>query len=223
MSQLLAMKDIISEKLGQRVSQIDILNNELTLEIRPADILDVCEILRDNEGLKFELLMDVCGVDYLHHGVTEWETTNSTASGFERGVHSIRDSIPHSPWPKPRFCVVYHLLSVTLNQRIRLKVFLEDTSPAIDSVIDIWASANWYEREAFDLYGILFKGHPDLRRILTDYGFVGHPFRKDFPLEGNVEVRYDAKKKRVIYEPVDITPRTLVPKVIRKSTKEMEG
>lgn len=223
MSQLNALKDILSQNLSQYNHQVDISNYELTLEISAADILDICKILRDDNALKFEMLIDLCGVDYLHHGVTEWETTHATDGGFERGVQPIRDSIPHSVWPKPRFCVVYHLLSITLNQRVRVKAFLEDMSPMIESVIEIWSCANWFEREAFDLYGILFKGHPDLRRILTDYGFVGHPFRKDFPLEGNVEVRYDAKKKRVIYEPVDLTPRTLVPKVIRKSKKEMEG
>jgi len=223
MSQLTALQGILSQKLGQYSYLVNVSNCELTLEVPATDILDICKILHDDESLKFEMLIDLCGVDYLHHGVTEWETTDATCGGFERGVQPIRDTIPDSIWPKPRFCVVYHLLSITLNQRIRVKAFLEDMSPVIDSVIEIWACANWFEREAFDLYGILFKGHPDLRRILTDYGFVGHPFRKDFPLEGNVEVRYDAKKARVIYEPVDLTPRTLVPKVIRKSKKEMDG
>ncbi|HRE32978.1 MAG TPA: NADH-quinone oxidoreductase subunit C, partial [Candidatus Berkiella sp.] len=129
---------------------------------------------------------------------------------------------PNSQWKKPRFAVVYHLLSIALNHRLRVKAFVPDDKPLIDSVVGIWASANWYEREAFDLYGILFNRHPDLRRLLTDYGFIGHPFRKDFPLSGNVEVRYDAKEQRVIYEPVDIVPRTLVPKVIRKNFDESE-
>lgn len=129
------------------------------------------------------------------------------------------EKIHNAKWDKPRFAVVYHLLSVTLNQRMRLKVFVEGEPPQVDSVIDIWPSVNWFEREAFDLFGILFKGHPDLRRILTDYGFIGHPFRKDFPLIGNVEMRYDASQKRVIYEPVSIERRTLVPKVIRHDNR----
>jgi NADH-quinone oxidoreductase subunit C len=161
--------------------------------------------------------MDLCGVDYLHHGCSEWETTEASLKGFERGVHALDPSKTNPTWDKPRFAVVYHLLSINKNQRLRLKSFVPDDTLMIDSVTAIWNSANWYEREAFDLYGILFANHPDLRRILTDYGFIGHPFRKDFPLVGNVEVRYDAKQERVIYEAVDIVPRTLVPKVIRES------
>lgn len=199
------------------------VDHALTLEVSADEVRDICLILRDHSDFKFEMLMDLCAVDYLHYGVTEWETTQSTSHGFERGVQSIRDCQSNSTWKKSRFAVVYHLLSITHNQRLRLKVFVPDSEPLVDSVIDIWSCANWYEREAFDLYGILFKGHPDLRRILTDYGFIGHPFRKDFPLEGTVEVRYDAKAERVIYEPVDIVPRTLVPKVIRKSKDKNEA
>jgi NADH-quinone oxidoreductase subunit C len=161
--------------------------------------------------------MDVCGVDYLDYGFSEWATEETTLTGFSRGVESEPKRV--IPWHKPRFAVVYHLLSVSLNHRIRLRTFPLGEPPIVNSVIEIWESANWFEREAFDLFGIMFEGHPDLRRILTDYGFIGHPFRKDFPLIGNVEPRYDAAEQRVIYEPVSILPRTLVPKVIREDNR----
>jgi NADH-quinone oxidoreductase subunit C len=158
--------------------------------------------------------MDLAGVDHLHYGRDEWQTDSATRSGFSRG-RVARSDAPDPDAPG-RFAVVYNLLSITHNQRVRLMVRCADaTEPVVDSVVDIWASANWFEREAFDLFGILFRGHPDLRRILTDYGFIGHPFRKDFPLSGNVEVQYDPDKQRVVYQPVSITPRVLVPKVIR--------
>jgi NADH-quinone oxidoreductase subunit C len=160
------------------------------------------------------MLMDVAGVDYLHHGRDEWQTVTATHSGFSRG-RVARTQAPDPNMPG-RFAVVYQLLSLKHNRRLRLRVKCPDSQePVVDSVIEIWAAANWFEREAFDLFGILFKGHPDLRRILTDYGFIGHPFRKDFPLSGNVEVLYDVEKKRVVYQPVSIEPRVLVPKVIR--------
>jgi NADH-quinone oxidoreductase subunit C len=167
---------------------------ELTLEVRREDIRRVCKILRDDRVFGFEQLIDVCGIDYLGYGA---EATPPMA-------------------PRPRFAVVYHMLSVAHNHRLRLRTYLDDEFPVVDSVVDIWASANWYEREAFDLYGIVFDGHPDMRRILTDYGFIGHPFRKDFPLIGEVEMRYDPDKQRVVYEPVSIDPRVLVPRVIRE-------
>ncbi|MBN9288102.1 MAG: NADH-quinone oxidoreductase subunit C [Gammaproteobacteria bacterium 39-13] len=207
---------------SNEIEEWSLVNNELTLVVKASEIVSVCQRLRDNEDFRFEMLIDLCGVDYLHYGMGEWETTQATSRGFERGVRPISELNPSSEWKKPRLAVVYHLLSITHNQRIRLKSFVADDEPIIDSVVSVYNSANWYEREAFDLFGILFAGHPDLRRILTDYGFVGHPFRKDFPLVGNVEVRYDAKQQRVIYDPVDIIPRTLVPKVIRKAT-EQEG
>jgi NADH-quinone oxidoreductase subunit C len=190
---------------------------ELTYEVPAAELLAVAQALRDT--LQFEMCMDVCGVDYLQHGRAEWKTSGATLSGFSRGVArgmaSGGDVVPDK-----RFAVLYHLLSIGKNARVRLKVFCEDDMhPAVDSVTGVWASANWFEREAFDLYGIFFKGHPDLRRILTDYGFIGHPFRKDFPLSGNVEVRYDPEKRRVVYQPVTIEPRTLVPKVIRDDNR----
>jgi NADH-quinone oxidoreductase subunit C len=197
------------------VSAVLSSHDEITLEVDCRQIKAIALALRDETDFRFELLMDLCGVDYLYYGVDEWTTERASSTGFERGVKPIQTQVPDSAWQKPRFAVVYHLLSLTHNHRVRLKAFVDNENPIIDSVTDIWAGANWYEREAFDLYGILFSGHPDLRRLLTDYGFVGHPFRKDFPLSGNVEVRYDKKLGRVIYEPVDIEPRVLVPKVIR--------
>lgn len=224
MNYLTQLKEQLIQHLGTLVQNAYISRHgELTIEVVTEEIVKVCTLLRDHDSFKFEMLMDLCGVDYLHYGLTEWETTQSTSHGFERGVCSIRESQPASTWKKPRFAVVYHLQSISKNHRLRVKAFVPDVEPVIDSVIEIWPSANWYEREAFDLYGILFKGHPDLRRLLTDYGFIGHPFRKDFPLEGEVEVRYDANEERVVYDPVDLTPRTLVPKVIRKSGNEVTG
>jgi len=177
-------------------------------------LLETCRTLRDSDDLKFEQLIDLSGVDYLEYGNAEWRTFESTVTGFSRGVH--RSGRVEAELQSPRFAVVYHLLSTRHNWRLRLRSYCEGTEPPLlDSVVDVWASANWYEREAFDLFGILFKGHPDLRRILTDYGFIGYPFRKDFPLIGNLEVKYDPAKGRVVYQPVSIEARTLVPRVIR--------
>jgi NADH-quinone oxidoreductase subunit C len=200
--------------LSGNVRRVAAPAGELAYEVEPAQLLSVCRALRDTPELKFEMLVDVAGVDYLHYGRDEWQTVTATHSGFSRG-RVARTTAPDPNMPG-RFAVVYQLLSITHNHRLRLRVkCLDVQEPVVDSVIDVWASANWFEREAFDLFGILFRGHPDLRRILTDYGFIGHPFRKDFPLIGNVEVQYDAEKKRVVYQPVSIVPRVLVPKVIR--------
>ncbi len=189
------------------------LADELCYEVQPDKLKEVCLGLRDEPALKFEILVDLAGVDYLEYGNTEWKTYSATATGFSRGVNR---GGPRRPHDGARFAVAYNLLSITHNQRLRIRSRCVDAEdPVIDSVVDVWPGANWFEREAFDLFGILFSGHPDLRRILTDYGFIGHPFRKDFPLIGNVEVRYDADKQRVVYEPVSIEPRTLVPSVIR--------
>ncbi len=186
---------------------------ELTLEVEAANAIDVFSKLRKLEEFHFEQLIDLCGIDYQRFGKADWETEDTTSTGFSRGVSK---DIYNENLNKPaRFAVVYHLLSLLHNRRLRVRVFLHNNPPRIESVTSIWASANWFEREAFDLFGILFEGHPDLRRILTDYGFIGHPFRKDFPLEGNVEVIYDPEKKRVVYQPVTIRNRVLVPKVIR--------
>lgn len=189
---------------------------EITLELPVANLLEVCTALKTEENFKFEMLMDLCGVDYLEYGKSDWLTNDATTQGFSRGVFP---QPPEKPWTKPRFAVVYHLLSLSKNHRLRIRTFAEKDPPNIPSVVPIWNSANWYEREAYDLFGIFFENHPDLRRILTDYGFVGHPFRKDFPLIGKVEVRYSAEDQRVIYQPVSIPPRTLVPKVIRDDNR----
>lgn len=211
---------ILKERFHNKINIIDVLG-ETTLETAQENLREIAIILRDDPAFKFTLLVDLCGVDYADYGIDEWITEKATGSGFERGVERER-KVKKSQWRQARFAVVYHLLSIAHNRRLRLRAFVEGEPPLIDSVIDIWPAANWYEREAFDLFGIIFNGHPDLRRILTDYGFIGHPFRKDFPLSGNVEVRYDATERRVIYEPVAIEPRTLVPKVIRNTNQESD-
>jgi len=208
-----ALATRIEARAPDLLQRVTSLPDELCYEVQPANIKAVCLTLRDDPDLRFEQLIDLAGIDYLDYGMTEWKTISATASGFSRGVNR---GGPRKPHDGARFAVAYHLLSVTHNHRLRLRARCEDAEdPIIDSVVDVWPAASWFEREAFDLFGILFTGHPDLRRILTDYGFIGHPFRKDFPLIGNVEVRYDAEKQRVIYEPVTIEPRVLVPKVIR--------
>jgi NADH-quinone oxidoreductase subunit C len=208
----------IEAQFADRVTRIASTCGELTYEIGADDLLQICTALRDGAEFKFEQLVDLTGLDYFSYGQVEWSTQDSTSTGFSRGVARGETLTPELA--AGRFAVVYHLLSVTNNIRLRLRVRCADNeSPMVDSLVDIWASANWFEREAFDMFGILFKGHPDLRRILTDYGFIGHPFRKDFPLIGNVEVRYDEAKGRVIYQPVSIEPRTLVPRVIRDDNR----
>jgi len=210
-----ALASKVDAQLKGSVRRLPSLAHELAYDVEPAALATVCGTLRDGEGLKFEMLMDLAGVDYLQYGHDDWETFSATRSGFSRARSP--EGTPADPGAPGRFAVVYNLLSITHNQRLRLKAVCADTAePVLDSVVDIWASANWFEREAFDLFGILFRGHPDLRRILTDYGFIGHPFRKDFPLSGNVEVQYDPDKQRVVYRPVSITPRVLVPRVIRR-------
>ena len=226
------LKDLLSrlqERFGGILLDARLVTNEVTVEIAPQDVLDTFTALRDESEFSFDQLIDVCGVDYLAYGKDEWVTEESSATGFSRGVDvnsAARLPVLHEELSLEtaqtgrRFAAVYHLLSVAANQRLRIKVYAaDDQLPMIPSVIDIWSGANWFEREAFDLYGILFEGHPDLRRILTDYGFIGHPFRKDFPLIGNVTVRYDEEKGRVVYEPVEIEPRVLVPRVIRDDSR----
>ena len=206
----------IETRLAGRVKRIDSTCGELTYEVAVTDLKSVCEFLRDDPECKFEQLVDLSGVDYLHYGSVEWNTQEATGTGFSRGVERRADPLT----TERRFAVAYHLLSVSRNVRVRLRCYCENSEPPmIDSVTSVWASANWYEREVFDLFGVMFRGHPDLRRILTDYGFIGHPFRKDYPLIGNVEVRYDPKQGRVVYEPVSIEPRTLVPRVIRDDSR----
>jgi NADH-quinone oxidoreductase subunit C len=207
----------IEAVLGTRVRRYPSPQVELSIEVESSQLLEVAGILRDEPQLRFEMLMDLAGVDYLDYGRTEWCTEGATTSGFSRGVNR---RAPHTLAGDKRFAVVSQLLSITHNQRLRMRVWCEELEdPVVDSLTGIWASAEWYEREAFDLFGILFRGHPDLRRILTDYGFIGNPFRKDFPLSGNVEVRYDPQLKRVVYEPVSIEPRILVPRVIRHDNR----
>ncbi|MGD2119810.1 MAG: NADH-quinone oxidoreductase subunit C [Chromatiales bacterium] len=189
---------------------------ELTITVEADKLVQVATLLRDHKALEFEQCIDVCGVDYSDYGKTEWATKMASSEGFGRGVD--RDAVAEFD-PATRFAVVYHLLSVSNNQRLRMRVFLDEHKPIVDSLISVWNGVNWFEREAFDLFGIMFRGHPDLRRILTDYGFIGHPFRKDFPLSGHVEMRYDAEQARVVYEPVSIDPRTLVPRVIREDNR----
>lgn len=190
---------------------------ELNLICSPQHLKALMTFLKTHELCQFDTLIDLCAVDYLHFGRYDWETNSSTENGYCRGVEKQPEPTCHLE--TPRFAVVYHLLSTVLNQRCRVKVFLPEAELRIPSVIEIWNAANWFEREAYDLYGVLFDGHPDLRRLLTDYGFIGHPFRKDFPLSGRVEMRYDATLKRVVYEPVNIEPRVLVPKVIREDNR----
>ena len=186
-----ALKDNIAAVLGARARHITVALGEVTVTVAPADYSAVMKQLHDAPSCQFEQLIDLCGMDYSTYG--------------------------DGAWDGPRYAVISHLLSVSLNQRVRVRVFCEDDEfPVVESVTPIWNSANWFEREAFDLFGIMFDGHTDLRRILTDYGFIGHPFRKDFPLSGHVEMRYDAERQRVVYEPVSIEPREVTPRVIRE-------
>lgn len=216
MSDITTLFDEINSDYIDWITSSTVALGELTVEVKRENLLEFCTVLRDDKRFQFNILIDVCGLDYLQYGVADWQTQSATESGFSRG--SERQG-QQSTKPN-RFAVVYHLLSTKLNQRIRLRVNLQDENDLkVDSVESIWPAANWFEREAFDLFGIYFNGHPDLRRILTDYGFAGHPFRKDFPLIGKVEVRYDAKLKRVVQEPVSIEPRILEPKVIRDDNR----
>jgi len=208
----------LKAELATHVENISVAaHDEVTVECDVANLKALMLELRDVEAFSFDQLMDLCAVDYLLYGEYDWETDSASEKGFSRGVE--RQEAKAYVLDKPRFAVVYHLLSTTKNHRVRVKVFIDEKHLVVPSVHHIWKGANWFEREAYDLYGVLFEGHPDLRRILTDYGFIGHPFRKDFPLSGHVEMRYDAKLKKVIYEPVDIVPRTLVPKVIRNDNR----
>ena len=212
----------IQEHLGSRATPVPSRCGAATVEIAPRDLLDVCQALRDDEAFLFDTLIDVCGVDYLDYGQDEWKTESATGTGFSRSAR--RAGTSEAPTGPRRFAVVYHLLSVARNERLRLRAYCDAGEPPLmPSVVEVWPAANWFEREAFDLFGILFDGHPDLRRLLTDYGFIGHPFRKDFPLIGNVEVRYDETLGRVVYEPVSIEPRTLVARVIRHDNRYDEA
>ena len=191
MTRLEQLKQHLQAVLGDRIVRLAEHVDEITIECKSASLLEVARLLRDHESLKFEQLIDLCGVDYAEYG--------------------------EGTWSGPRYATVYHFLSVSLNQRLRLRVFaFDDDFPVLPTLVDLWPVANWFERESFDLFGIMYEGHPDLRRLLTDYGFVGHPFRKDFPMIGNVEMRYDPEQQRVVYQPVSIDPRNNVPRVIRE-------
>jgi len=216
-----ALSALLKDTLGGALRDTRFAHGELTITVDPVEILRVTRLLRDTAGLEFQQLTDLSGVDYSTYGMADWVTQRATSSGFSRAVS--RGQEQHGGTSGPRFGVVYQLLSVSLNQRLRVKALLPESAPLIASVVDIWPVADWYEREAFDLFGILFEGHPDLRRILTDYGFIGHPFRKDFPLEGYVEVRYDPDRRRVVYQPVSIEPRVLVPRVLRDDGRPATG
>lgn len=212
----------LNDLIDQYLNSFEIVKTNdgtsITLELKKDDLIEICSLLKNTDALNFSMLIDVCGVDYLHYGVGDWETTKATTSGYSRAVQQntiIPD--PDEKYQEKRFAVIYHLLSIDKNWRIRLKTFTgSENPPIVQSVTGIWNSADWFEREAFDLFGIYFDGHPDLRRILTDYGFIGHPFRKDFPLAGNLEVFHDDLEQKVKYQPVSITTRPTVPKVIRK-------
>ncbi|MGH8183821.1 MAG: NADH-quinone oxidoreductase subunit C [Rhodanobacteraceae bacterium] len=216
-------------RFGDAIDNVDMSHAQATIEVVPAHLVAVCTALRDEAEFRFEQLSDLCGVDFLSFGEGEWETSETaTSTGFGRGVVGDNvqgrfgwDDRPQHPQFLRRFASVVHLISYAHNIRLRVRCFApEDALPVLPTLTQVWPSANWYEREAFDLYGIVYEGHPDLRRILTDYGFVGHPFRKDFPLIGNVEVRYDPEAKRVVYEPVtSVTPRVTVARVVREDSR----
>ena len=223
------LAESLQDRFGSILESCELRFGQVTVEVAREHQRDLCIGLRDESPFEFEQLMDLCGVDYSAYGEAEWTTDNASGTGFSRGVDAKTSAslrpIAEEPVSEQgdgrRFAAVMQLLSVTNNQRVRVRTYADDQAlPIVDSVVDIWASADWFEREAFDLFGIVFEGHPDLRRILTDYGFIGHPFRKDFPLVGNVEVRYDPEKKRVVYQPVTIEPRVLVPRVIRAEARD---
>jgi len=205
MSKMADLAQTLKQRFKGQLQRCDVAFGEITVSVAPQHLTEVCLALRDEDGFCFEQLIDVCGVDYLDYGVE----TNPSADA--------------RAWDGARFAVVYQLLSVSLNQRVRVKVPVDGEPPVVDSMVDVWSSANWFEREAFDLFGIAFEGHPDLRRILTDYGFIGHPFRKDFPISGNVEMRYDPEQARVVYQPVSIEPRVGTTRVIREDFRYQSG
>jgi len=221
-----SLSDQLIACFGDRITVSESDSEMVTIQVPVDEWLEVAQTLRDDSRFTFSQLTDLCGVDFLGFGQVEWETTDATHDGFSRGVEALGpgrfdwQNRPESSDIEQRFSVVVHLLSTTHNTRLRMTTFAPDEGlPVVPSLVEIWSSANWYERETFDMFGIIFEGHPDLRRILTDYGFTGHPFRKDFPLIGNVTVRYDEEKARVVYEPVEIEPRVLVPRVIRDDSR----
>ena len=226
-SRVESLAEAVSARFGGLLRRRESACGELSYDLDASELVATATALREEEAFSFAILIDVCGVDYLGYGQVQWTTESATGTGFSRAVEPGADATApaadreRTVAPEPaRFAAIYHLLSLENNQRLRLRAFaVGENPPVLPSVSGIWQAADWFEREAFDLFGIVFEGHGDLRRILTDYGFIGHPFRKDFPLSGNVEVRYDEAKKRVVYEPVSIEPRTLVPRVIRDDNR----
>ncbi|MCF6768083.1 NADH-quinone oxidoreductase subunit C [Thiotrichales bacterium 19S11-10] len=214
---LSTLLDSLKDKHKALIKDSVVNYNELTLITTKDHVIGLLSVLKNEYA--FEVLIDVSGIDYLAYGYDQWQTEASSV-GFSRGVDQKANFLVKEQSNHPlRFAVSYHLLSVSRNQRLRVKVYLEEDSLMLSSCVDLWPAANWHEREVFDLFGIIFENHPDLRRILTDYGFIGYPFRKDFPLTGHVEMRYDQNLKRVVYEPVEIEERVLVPRVIRHDNR----
>ena len=217
------LKDIEKElkKIDKKNFSFSYEFGELTVTVCKNKIKQVCQTLK--KSCQFEQLIDISGLDYLHFGISEWKTDRATSTGYCRGVNVISGDkigeILSKYNPIERFAVVYHFQSLKRNLRVRVKVLINENDMHIESITDIFTNANWYEREAYDFFGIIFDNHPDLRRIITDYGFIGHPFRKDFPLGGEVEMRYDSELQRIVYEPVDLEPRILEPKVIRHDSR----
>lgn len=207
----------LNANLAHYIREVSVAYGEVTIECDAHNLIKLMHELRDADAFQFNELIDLCAVDYLNYGQYDWKTNTATENGFSRGVEAQEVKTPVTE--KRRFAVVYHLLSTVKNHRLRVKLFIDVDCLIVPSIHELWKGANWFEREAYDLYGVLFNGHPDLRRLLTDYGFIGHPFRKDFPLSGQVEMRYDAKLEKVIYAPVEIIPRILVPKVIRNDSR----
>jgi NADH-quinone oxidoreductase subunit C len=222
----ISLADELISCFGERIKVTEPKTGMVSIEVPVDQWFDVAQTLRDEPRFAFTQLSDLCGLDYMGYGQTEWETDEASHGGYSRGVEGLGPgrfdwhNRPESEDIEQRFAVVVHLLSISQNMRLRMSTFAADEGlPVVPTLIEIWSSANWYERETFDMFGIIFEGHPDLRRILSDYGFTGHPFRKDFPLIGNVTVRYDEEKRRVVYEPVEIEPRVLVPRVIREDSR----
>ena len=210
----MTLLESLKVKLSEFSIKFDTNFGEVTVQVQREDWLLVAKCLRDDEDLAFDTLIDVCAVDYLHYGLSEWASSAVATNGYSRARTELPTNVQ-----EPRFASVYHLLSVEKNHRLRVVIALNSDQLFVDSVCSIWPGANWFEREAYDLYGVVYEGHPDLRRILTDYGFIGHPLRKDFPLSGQVEIGYDATKEACVYQPVDIQPRVTVAKVIRSDER----
>ncbi len=229
MSRIASLLEQVTTRFGDQLAAAKLDIGQITLEVASEHLLAVLTALRDEPPFAFEQLLDVAGVDYSAYGKAEWATSETqTFKGFSRAVEptapgrsaDIVRKVSEGSQTR-RFAAVYQLQSISNNQRLRVRCYApDDDLPVLPSVVDLWPVANWYEREAFDLFGIVFEGHPDLRRLLTDYGFIGHPFRKDFPLIGQVEMRYDPARGRVVYEPVSIEPRVLVPRVVRKDHRQ---